>query len=398
MKKITLSVICFLAAFIGYAQKEDMSKIVDFGLKRAEIQSEAMAGKLMNKPGELPKTFTKDNDLQLVDSHDWTSGFFPGTLWYLYENFRSDSLKFYAEEYSKRVEKEQYTTDNHDIGFIVFNSFGNGYRLTGDPQYKKVIIQTARSLATRYNPNVKSIRSWDFNAKEWQYPVIIDNMMNLELLMWSAKNSENEQFADIAVNHAETAMKHHFRKDYSSYHLIVYDTISGMPYKKQTVQGFSDDSAWARGQGWGLYGYTMMFRETENPAYLHQAEKIASFIMNHPNLPKDKIPYWDFNDTDIPNTYRDASAGALMASAFIELSCLTKGKKSKEYLNIAETQIKTLTSPEYLAEPGTNHDFILKHSVGHKPAGAEVDKPLIYTDYYYVEALIRYKKYILKNL
>lgn len=394
--KIYLSILCCTFFTLGSAS-EKMRNIVDLGLKRAEIQSEAMAEALMSEKGKLPRSVTKDDKILLVDAPDWTSGFFAGTLWYLYENFKTDNLKKYAEEYSDRVRNEQYTTDNHDIGFMIFNSFGNGYRITQNPDYKQVVEQAAMSLSTRYRDNLGVIRSWDFNSKEWPYPVIIDNMMNLEMLLWVAKESKMDRLKDIALSHANTTMKNHFRDDYSSYHLVVYDPALGNPIEKRTVQGYSSSSAWARGQAWGLYGYTMMYRETKDPAYLKQAEEIAKFIMSHPNLPKDKIPYWDFNDPDIPNTYRDASAAAVMASAFIELHCLTSGKLSKEYLQIAEQQIKTMSSPEYLAAPHTNHNYILMHSVGYKAVGGDLDKPINYTDYYYVEALIRYKKWILKD-
>lgn len=393
---LTLSFFC-LSCFYGICQN-NMSDVVERGLNRAVVQHKAMAYSLLDKKDRLPRTIDKNGNLHIVGPHDWTSGFYPGALWYLYEATRDDSLKFFAEEYTRRVENEQYTTDNHDVGFIIFCSYGNGYRLTGNEQYKKVILQAAKPLSTRYNDVTKTIRSWDFNKEEWQYPVIIDNMMNLELLLWSSRAGKNAEYGRIAKTHANTTMKNHFRPDFSSYHVVSYDTITGVPEKKQTSQGFSDESSWARGQAWGLYSFTMMYRETKDPRYLKQAENIAEFILNHPNLPDDKIPYWDFNAPDIPNDYRDASAGAIMASGFIELSTLTKNKKlGKRCLDTAERQLRTLTSKDYLAEPYTNRNFILMHSVGHKPVRSEVDVPLIYTDYYYVEALLRYKKWILKK-
>ena len=305
--------------------------------------------------------FGKDGKLMTSKAKWWTSGFFPGVLWYLYEVNQDDSLKMYAENYTKRIENEKYTTDNHDVGFMLYCSFGNGLRLTSNDEYKQVLLQGAESLSTRFRPQVGCIRSWDWNQKVWEYPVIIDNMMNLEMLMWASKNSDNPKFAEIAKSHADVTMKHHFRPDYSSYHVISYDTISGQPEKKNTCQGYAHESCWARGQGWALYGYTMMYRETGQEKYLQHATNVARFIMNHPRLPEDKIPYWDFDAPGIPNELRDASAGALMASAFIELSQYTEGDLSKQCLSVAETQLKTLSSPEYLAEPGTNCNFILKH-------------------------------------
>jgi rhamnogalacturonyl hydrolase YesR len=298
----------------------------------------------------------------------------------------------YAKEYTARVEQEKYTTDNHDVGFMIFCSFGNGYRLTGDLAYKEVINTASQSLATRYSDKVGLIRSWDFNKDKWQYPVIIDNMMNLEMLMWSAKVTGNNRFADISVSHANKTMEHFYRPDMSCYHVVSYDTISGLPHKKQTHQGFSDTSSWSRGQGWGLYGYTFMYRETKDPKYLEMAKKIADYMINHPRMPKDYIPYWDFDAPGIPNEPRDASAASLMASALIELSEYVEKTLAKKYLKVAEIQLRTLATPEYTAKIGENGNFILKHSVGSLPHKSEVDVPLTYADYYYVEALVRMKK------
>lgn len=379
----------------GKNDVKEMRAVIDKGLDAATVQSKKMAESLIEQNDKLPRTIGKRNVFTTSNAGAWTSGFFPGVLWYLYEASGDDSLKQYAKNYTKRVEKEQFTTNNHDVGFILYCSFGNGWRLTGNDDYKKVLLQGAQSLSTRFNPTVGCIKSW--NRKPWQYPVIIDNMMNLELLLWASQNSEQTKFGEMARSHADVTMKHHFRPDYSCYHVVSYDTITGQPEAKCTYQGYADDSDRSRGQAWALYGYTMMYRETKQKKYLDQAIHVARFIMAHPQLPEDKIPYWDFDDPDIPATPRDASAGAVIASALIELSRYTKGRFSKECLAVAETQLKTLTSPEYLAEPGTNCNFILKHSVGNKPKNREVDVPLTYADYYYVEALLRYKKDILKE-
>ncbi|WP_303921472.1 glycoside hydrolase family 88 protein [Draconibacterium sediminis] len=355
-----------------------------------------MAESLKDQPNKLPKTINRDGELETCNSDWWVSGFFPGVLWYLYENAPTDSLKMWAENFTMRVEDQQYTTDNHDVGFMIFCSFGNGYRITGNPEYKDVIHNASESLITRFNPTVGCIRSWDYApwSAKWQYPVIIDNMMNLELLEWSAKTFNDTTYSHVARTHANTTLENHFRDDYSSYHVVSYDTITGAVEKKNTSQGYSDNSAWARGQAWGLYGYTMMYRETGDKTYLEQAKHIADFIINHPNLPEDKIPYWDFNAPDIPNALRDASAGAIICSALLELSGYVADEKAASFLNIAETQLRSFSSDKYLAKPGENANFILKHSVGHMPNGSEVDVPLSYADYYFVEALMRAKELI----
>ncbi len=274
---------------------------------------------------------------------------------------------------------------------MLYCSFGNGLRLTGDPSYNEVLLTGAKSLATRYKPQVGLIRSWDHNKKLWQYPVIIDNIMNLELLLWASRYSGDPVFKQIAISHADKTMQYHFRPDYSSYHVVSYDTISGQPHLKQTHQGASNESAWSRGQAWGLYGYTYLYRETKEQRYLEQAKKIAAFIIDHPRMPKDYIPYWDFDAPQIPNTPRDASAAALIAAALTELSDYVERSTSKKYMKVVETQIRTLASPEYTAAVGENGDFILKHSTGAYPMQSEVDVPLTYADYYYLEALTRLK-------
>lgn len=373
-------------------KEESIISVVNRGIKVATEQSLLMAKALEYQEGKLPKSI-KNGELDTSDYSWWCSGFFPGELWYLYELNHTQELKKYAELYTDRLEKVQYITDNHDVGFMLYCSYGNGYRLTGYEKYKDVLIQGAKSLSTRYNPNVGLIRSWDFYKDIWQYPVIIDNMMNLELMTWAGRTTGNDKFTSLAVSHADKTMKNHFRQDYSCYHVVSYDTLTSIPHIKQTHQGYSDSSAWARGQAWALYGYTMMYREVGKIDYLNQATKVAKYLMDHPRMPEDKIPYWDFDCPDIPNTPRDASAAAVMASALIELSQLTNNENfGKECLAFAEKQIRSLTSSEYLAEVGTNCDFVLKHSTGHYPQNSEIDTAISYADYYYVEALVRLKK------
>ncbi|GHS95624.1 glucuronyl hydrolase [Synergistales bacterium] len=349
-----------------------------------------MAVSLIDQPNKLPRTIDADGKLLTTSSGGWVSGFVPGTLWYLYQYSQNPQLLDYTKKYTARIENEKNNKGTHDLGFMLYCSFGNGLRITGDSDYQNTLLTGAESLISRYNPKVGCIKSWNSNEK-WQFPVIVDNMMNLEFLFWASKASGNPKYRDICLSHAEKTIQNHYRPDYSSYHVVSYDTITGLVEKKNTAQGYADESAWARGQAWGLYGFVVMYRETKDKKYLEQAQHIASFILNHPNLPADKIPYWDFNAPDIPNAKRDASAGAIIASALIELSQYADKASKKKYLNVAETQIRTLSSPEYFAEPGTNGHFLLKHSVGSLPGKSEVDVPLTYADYYYIEALLRYK-------
>lgn len=336
-----------------------------------------------------PRSLSPTGELELVPAKDWTSGFFPGVLWYLYDHTGNTEWLEHAKKFTAEIGNEKNNGKTHDMGFKVYSSFGNGYRLTKDPEYKDVIVTAARTLSTRYNPTVGAIRSWDHNSDKWDFPVIIDNMMNLELLFEATRLSGDSAFYDIAVSHANTTMKNHFREDFSSYHVVDYDPATGKVENKHTHQGYSHESVWTRGQAWGLYGYTMCYRETKNPAYLELAEKIADFILDHPKMPKDLVPYWDFSDPEIPNAPRDASAAAVTASGLYELSTLVEngGKFKKAADNIMKSLADKYTSPV-----GENKGFILMHSTGHKPHDSEVDGPIIYSDYYYVEALLRKEK------
>ncbi|MBL0740437.1 glycoside hydrolase family 88 protein [Chryseolinea lacunae] len=337
----------------------------------------------------FPQSVNPDGTYKKMKSEWWCTGFFGGSLWYLYEYTKDPAMKAAAEKWTLAVKKEQYNTGTHDLGFMLYCSFGNGLRLTNNPAYKPILLTGAQSLSTRFNPKVGVIKSWnDFHG--YKYPVIIDNMMNLEFLFWAAKASGNKKFYDLSVTHADNTLKNHYRPDYSSYHVLCYDSVGNVIARK-TAQGFADESAWARGQAWGLYGYVVMFRETKDKKYLDQAVHIADFFTHHPNLPNDKIPYWDFNSTEIPNDVRDASSAAIAASALLELSGYVKGEKSKAYFTFAEDVLQSLSSPEYFAPEG-NHYFLLKHSTGHKPAKSEIDTPIIYADYYYLEGLLRYNK------
>jgi unsaturated chondroitin disaccharide hydrolase len=324
--------------------------------------------------------------------HDWTSGFWPGILWYLYQNTHYQQWKAGADSFTRALTPDAYGPHfDHDLGFMLYNSFGNGFRLTKNPDYKKVLLAGADSLATLFNPKVGTILSWPSMVKKmgWPHNTIIDNMMNLQLLFWAAKNSGGKQLYDIAVAHATTTMKNHFRPDYSSYHVVVYDTTTGKVLKRITHQGYSDSSMWARGQSWAIYGFTMCYRETKMQKFLDFAQKVADVYLER--LPKDLIPYWDFNDPAIPNAPRDASAAAITASALLELSTFVQDKdKAKSYRDKAERMLAELSTAKYQSR-NINSAFLL-HSTGNKPAGDEIDASIIYADYYYMEALLRLKK------
>lgn len=343
-------------------------------------------------PDSFPKTFfPKTGRYEFSNSAWWCSGFYPGTLLYLYEQTGNRALQTEAGRILQVLEKEKTNTHTHDLGFMMYCSFGNHNRIRPSEQDREILLTSARSLATRFNPAVGCIRSWD--SKPGDFLVIIDNMMNLELLFWATRVTGDSSFYRVAVTHANTTMKNHFRADHSSYHVINYDEQTGAVKEKRTAQGAANESAWARGQAWGLYGYTATYRDTRDPAYLEQAAAIADFLLTHPQLPPDGIPYWDFNAPGIPNSLRDASAAAIMASGLLELAHYVDADRGANYFRLAETIIRTLSGSSYRAAKGSNGGFIIQHGVGHHPQQTEVDVPLTYGDYYYIEAMIRYQRF-----
>ncbi len=338
-------------------------------------------------PGQNPRSVNPDGSMRLAPVQDWTTGFFPGTLWYGYELTGDPVLAKEARRFTLPLDSARYITNTHDLGFMLYCSYGNAFRITGDKTYLTPLADGAKNLSARFSDKTGVVRSWDFG--QWHYPVIIDNMMNLEFLYWAAETFNQPLYAREANAHAMTTMKNHFRKDYSSYHLVDYDQQTGKVLQKVTHQGLTNESSWARGQAWGLYGYTMCYKNTFDKKFLEQAEHIATFIMHHPQMPKDKIPAWDFDvHNALDGAPRDASAAAIIASALLDLS--QYAKNGKMYFQYAEDILKTLSSEEYMSKPGENHFFILKHSVGAFLYNSEIDTPLDYADYYYLEALKRY--------
>jgi len=402
-----LAVTISASAFLWLSPKDELIK-KDFTL--AEVQYKQLL-KSSTDLTQFPRTTNKDGSVKTTDVWDWTQGFFAGGLWQIYDYTKKPEWKTAATKWTNALEKAQFLTQHHDIGFVMYCSYGNAMRLEKDPvklaKYRKILIQSAESAMKRFNPKVGLIKSWNAkkswdNKTTWQYPVIIDNMMNLEMLCYVSKITGNPKYKNAAISHALHTMKNHFRADYSTYHVVDYSP-TGKVLHQQTNQGYADNSTWARGQGWAIYGFTFMYRETGDKRFLNAAEKAADFYLNNPTLPSDKIPYWDFNvgqkgftpDWDYASRKsnyipRDASAGALVSSGLLELSNFSKN--GNHYFKAAEQMLKSLSGNEYLAKPGTNSGFILKHSVGSFPHNSEVDVPLIYADYYFLEALLRYQK------
>lgn len=397
MKKIVVG----LAVVLGFCMCThkpsgtlDVNKALDYCAKQTqrtltELETDSGIDYTM-----MPRNIMADEqhwNCRKATKEEWCAGFWPGVLWYDYEYTKDKQVLEEAENFTHSLKfLSHIPAYDHDLGFLVFCSYGNGYRLTKNPAYKQVILDTADTLATLFNPIVGTILSWprEVEPRNWPHNTIMDNMINLEMLFWAAKNGGNPYLYDIAVSHADKTMKCQFRPDYTSYHVAVYDTITGNLIKGVTHQGYADSTMWARGQAWAIYGYTVVYRETKDPKYLDFAQKVTDVYLDR--LPEDKVPYWDFDDPSIPNAPRDASAGAVVASALLELSTYLPNGTGKRYKDAAIEMLTSLSSDSY--QSGESKPSFLLHSVGHWPNHSEIDASIIYADYYYIEALLRLKR------
>ena len=395
IRKLLLSLGVFLMtpAFC-HAENNDISNVINNDINFSTRQYSLMLQQI-GREGKvrIPKTIDKLGRMVYIPIDDWCSGFFPGSLCYLYQLTNDKSWLLQSRRFTEALDSIQYLTWHHDVGFMIGSSYLNIYRLNPNKAYKKAIIQTAKSLCTRFRKKAGVIQSWNVDRgwqskRGWTCPVIIDNMMNLELLFEATRLSGDSTYWKVAVSHANKTLENQFRKDGSCYHVVDYDPNNGAVLHRQTAQGYADNSAWARGQAWAVYGYTVCYRYTHDRKYLDQAVKTLNFVMQNPNLPEDLIPYWDFDAPNIPNEPRDASSAACIASALYEMNNYLP---DNGYTSLADRIILSLSSPEYRAPLGKNGCFLLMHSVGSIPHNNEIDVPLNYADYYFLEALTRRK-------
>lgn len=406
--KKTCGLLLLLAVCLVSCNQKNEKELafIQENLEFAEAQTRLMLEKVNGlEKRRYPRTMNNDGKFVATGMYDWTPGFFPGSLWYLYELSNDQFWLKEAEDWTHSLEKLKFFTGHHDLGFMMYCSYGNALRLAPKAEYDSILITSAGSLASRYSPITETIKSWNYrkawnDTVEWFYPVIIDNMMNLELLTQGSRLAKNDEYKNIAITHANTTLKNQFRNDFTNFHVVNYDPETGDVLNQATCQGYSDNSVWARGQAWAIYGYAMMYRETGIQEYLTASEKMADWYLN--NLPEDLVPLWDFN-VDQPGytpeeksyalqfkgeNLKDASAAAITCSALFELGELSKDKKYNEK---AIAMLHMLASDKYRAPLGENANFLLMHSVGSIPHINEIDKPLVYADYYFLESLVRYK-------
>ena len=394
-KQLSLLLVSISLGWVGCAPDK---QAVPIHLDRQLEYCDAEIRRTLNEADQdsclMPRSMeANQTSWNMSNTYVWTSGFWPGILWYDYEATGNEEIKAQAICYTEclfPLVTSAHSAD-HDIGFQIFCSFGNAYRMTGNQEYKAAILKGAEKLAKLYNPKVGTILSWPGMVKRmgWPHNTIMDNMMNLEILFWAARNGGRQELYDMAVKHAETTMKYSFREDGGNYHVAVYDTIDGHFIKGVTNQGYGDSSLWARGQAWAIYGYMMVYRETKDKTFLRFAEKVTDFYLE--NLPEDYIPYWDFDAPDMMKQPKDASAAAIAASALIELSELEDTPSlASRYWNAAVRMLEELSSERYQCRDAK--PAFLMHSTGNHPGGYEIDASINYADYYYLQALLKYKK------
>ncbi|MBP1841276.1 glycoside hydrolase family 88 protein [Formosa algae] len=388
-----LGIVCMFLISCNAEKKEAVTVV------KTEIQTDVLLNQHATKLKEILSTlkttdsfprhiFKGKTNWELVGIKDWCSGFWAGTLWYAYEQSKDSTLLKGAKQFTEALESLAYTPPkNHDLGFQLYCSYGNGFRLTGNQKYKQILLDAANNLVTLYNPNVGSIHSWPYRT-DYSHNTIIDNMMNLELLFWAAKNGGDASLYDMAESHAEVTMKHIVRPDATLYHVAAFNDSTGAFIKGYTHQGYADESMWARGQAWGIYGFSFTYKETGREDFLKTAINLSDKFLER--LPEDGMPYWDFDDPKIPNTPKDASAAAVAACGLLELSTLVKDSELQvKYRTAAKKLINLLSSSAYLSR-STNQALLL-HATGNYPDGSEIDESIIYADYYYMEALMRLK-------
>lgn len=389
-RTLRLALTLFLLASVGGPAAAQ--RIVRKSFARAERQT-ALLDSLLTSPDLFPASWNPDGTIKTNSARGWISGFFPANIWLLYEYTNDQRWLDMARRRTQPLDALRRYTKTHDLGFMVGCPCGAGYRLTGDEWYKRLLIDASDALLTRFSPTVGLIRSWDNkNGSPNPYRVIIDNMMNLEMLFTASKLTGDSRYREIAIIHADNTLRNHFRADNSCFHILCYDADTGKVVTQQGGQGYSPTSAWSRGQSWGLYGFTLCYRETGDPRYLERAVKSADYFIGHPNLPEDLVPYWDFHAPEIPREPRDASAAAITASALLELARYVPDKE-RSYYKTARKILRSLASERYLIPAGAKCGFLIDHSVGSKPGDSQIDVPIIYGDYYFLEALLRLKNY-----
>ena len=427
MKNRFLFLLLIAAMSIQCAPKAQERDIIKENIENAKAQlayliEASEAGDTLR----IPSTF-KNGAIEFVPTDDWVSGFFAGTLWYMYELTGDEYYAQQAQKHTEILHDIQFLEWHHDVGFMVYDSYGNGRRLKNIEAYDTVLVNTAKSLSTRFRPAAGILQSWNTDNpahwqshRGWDCPVIIDNMMNLELLFKVSEMTGDDTYKNIAVSHADKTLANHYRDDFSTYHVVDYNDETGEVLHQHTAQGIANGSRWARGQAWSIYGFTVAYRFTKDERYLQRAKDVANYLfVVEDNMPEDLVPLWDFDiveyannlpqdeflypnlkDKDLPKQYteiRDVSSAAIIASALYELYWITKDEFYKEK---ADKMIESLSGEPYRAEVGTNGGFILKHSVGSlphsllnieagRPNDHNIDVPLNYADYYFLEALIR---------
>lgn len=335
-------------------------------------------------------SFGKEGHWKTKSSENWVSGFYGGCLWQAFAFSGDPQFERLARKWTDGIEREKYNRETHDLGFRFMCTFGNGFRMSSDTafaDYCRAVRDTAAlTLSQRFHPESGVLSSdWDKEPIEGTIPCVIDIMMNLEILFEAALSTGDSRFYEIAVSHADATWRDFVREDGGTYHVVRYDVSDGSVRDRGQLQGDTKESTWSRGHAWLVYGMVVAYRYTKDERYLEYAEKAADYFISHLN--EDGVAAWDFQSDD---SQPDASASAVVASALYEmLNYIPKGEQRRHYAAEADRMLAALCSPAYFI--GADTDCLLDHSVQYYHFGYNVDKPAIFADYYFLEALNRYK-------
>lgn len=388
--RLLISLLVIILFFNLSLSANELDSLVDNAIKISLIKLENSVVDVADST-LFPTYATEELVWKLKGSDDWTSGFYPGCLWYAYELSGNEKFEKWARQWTASIEHEKFNMETHDLGFRFMCTFANGLRLGNNSEYddyKDIILTAASSLSKRYNRKIKCLSSnWDMLEIENSFPVVIDIMANLNILFWAAENGGTKYYKDYALNHARKTYRDFVRSDGGTYHIVRYNKENAEIINKGTLQGDGDETTWSRGHAWMVYGLVETYAYTGEKDILNMAIKMSDYFIEH--LPDDQVSIWDFQ-SEID--YRDVSASSIVTSALFRLANQVEGKDLKEkYSAQAAGMLTSLCKPPYFIE-NINSNCILDHSVQYLPINSNVDVPAIFADYYFLEALVRYKK------
>ncbi len=379
--------------------KETLETYEAITIEEAHIALDQVAARIRNNISIFYDSFPGAGSVNQIypatENNDWTNGFWTGQLWLAYEQTKEAAFKeaalYQVPGFRERLIK-RIVVDHHDMGFLYTPSCVAAYKLTGDKLARETALMAADNLIGRFQDKGEFFQAWGKLGDPKEYRLIIDCLLNMPLLFWASEETKDSKYRETALRHIRTSMNYVVREDSSTYHTYYFDPETGNPVRGVTAQGYRDGSIWARGQAWGIYGSAIAYKYCPDPMYIESFRKITACFMEH--LPKDLVPYWDFDFTDGSGEPRDSSSAAIAACGMLEMAEYLEPEEAKDLLQQAKRLIKALTR-HCLSHPGENTNGILLHSTYAKSSpyntvtDSGVDECTLWGDYFYTEALVR---------